>query len=99
MLLSSLTIGLGNGMSNGWIQTVGADLKPAEGGAQFLGTWNLLNGIGGALGPLVVGFVIQWTDTEVAAFGSAFIAAIGAAWYLLGAPETLIRPNEPKTLV
>jgi len=93
VLLSSIAIGFGNGMSNGWIQTVGADLKPSEGGPQFLGTWNLLNGLGGALGPLMVGLVVQCTNTEVAAFGSAIIAAAGGLWYQFGAPETLPRPD------
>ena len=89
MLLSSVAIGLGNGLSNGWIQTVGADLKPKVGGPQFLGNWNLLNGVGGALGPLAVGMVVQWTNTEVAALGSGIIGAAGGLWYVFVAPETL----------
>ena len=52
VLISALVLGLGNGMSNGWIQTVGADLAPEGFRPQFLGTWNLLMGIGTAVGPL-----------------------------------------------
>ncbi|WP_152193490.1 MFS transporter [Georgenia subflava] len=47
-------MGLGNGMSSGILMTLGSDVAPASGRAQFLGMWRVLQDSGGALGPLVV---------------------------------------------
>ena len=47
-------MGLGNGMSSGILMTLGSDVSPAQGRAQFLGMWRVFQDSGGALGPLVV---------------------------------------------
>ena len=50
---------MGNGLSNGWVQTVGADIAPRDTRAEFLGIWNFLHGSGLMVGPLLVGSVSQ----------------------------------------
>lgn len=47
-------LGFGNGMSSGILMTLGADVAPAHGRAQFLGMWRVLQDGGVALGPLIV---------------------------------------------
>lgn len=47
-------LGLGNGMSSGILMTLGSDVAPASGRAQFLGMWRVLSDTGAAAGPLIV---------------------------------------------
>ncbi|WP_341359349.1 MFS transporter [Georgenia sp. M64] len=47
-------LGLGNGMSSGILMTLGADVSPDRGRAQFLGLWRVLQDGGSAAGPLIV---------------------------------------------
>ena len=89
LLGAGLVLGMGMGMSNGWIQTVGADLAPAGSRPQFLGMWNLLMGLGTAIGPLAVGAIAQVRNVQVASMAAAIISAIGCAWYIFLGVETL----------
>ena len=50
----SMALGFGNGIGSGILMTLGADASPAQGRAQFLGLWRVLQDTGSALGPLVV---------------------------------------------
>ena len=84
-------------MSNGWIQTVGADLAPAGQRAQFLGMWNMLMGCGTAAGPVLIGAVAQWLSVGAACIVASRVSALGAVWYFLGAVETL--PTRAKEMV
>ncbi len=93
VLAAALVLGLGNGMSNGWIQTVGADLAPEGRRPQFLGVWNLLMGIGTAAGPAAIGAIAEWRDLATASLAAAAVALGGAAWYLLFDLETLPPPK------
>ena len=93
-LVAAVALGLGNGMSNGWIQTVGADLAPPGHRPQFLGMWNLLMGVGSTIGPLWCGLFVQWRSIDTAAWASAIATAVGATWYALLGAETLVR-DEP----
>ena len=92
VLISALVLGLGNGMSNGWIQTVGADLAPEGFRPQFLGTWNLLMGIGTAVGPLACGAIAQWLSVGIGALFAAVVAVAGAGWYAVGAERETLPP-------
>lgn len=89
VLIAALALGLGNGMSNGWVQTVGADLAPVGYRPQFLGMWNLLMGVGTAIGPTAVGLIAQVASLEIASLMAGAISLAGAAWYVWLAEETL----------
>ena len=95
VLLAALALGLGNGMSNGWIQTVGADLAPEGFRPQFLGMWNLLMGVGTAVGPTAVGAIAQLASLEIASLFVGMVSLAGAAWYVWAADETLISAKAP----
>jgi len=89
VIVSALLLGIGNGMSNGWIQTVGADLAPKGFRPQFLGVWNLLMGVGTAAGPMFVGAVAEWFSLSLGSIAAAAVAIFGALWYAFVAEETL----------
>jgi MFS family permease len=75
LVLVTILLGLGNGISSGVNMTIGADLAPAaEGRAQFLGAWRVLGDSGTAGGPLLVALV-----TGLATLGAAaiFCGAVG----------------------
>ncbi len=72
----AVILGFGNGISSGILMTLGADVAPATGRAQFLGVWRLFSDAGSVLGPAVL--------TAGAALGSLAagiwaMAALGAA--------------------
>ncbi|MCG7288265.1 MFS transporter [Cellulomonas sp. ACRRI] len=72
----AMVMGLGNGIGSGILMTLGADVAPPDGRAQFLGVWRVFQDSGAAAGPLVV--------SAVAAAGSlaAGIVTMGAAGLL-----------------
>jgi MFS family permease len=92
LVASSCLLGIGNGLSNGWIQTVGADLAPPGQRPHFLGYWSAGLNAGSAVGPLLVGIVSEHTGTDVTAavVVSAFVA-LGGLWYLFFGVETLVQ--------
>src|SRR5207249_1683042 len=53
----AVLMGVGNGLSNGLIMTLGADAAPREGRAEFLGAWRLCHDTGMLTGPLLISAV------------------------------------------
>ena len=88
LLVSALVLGVGNGMSNGWVQTVGVDLAPVGSRAQFLGVWNLLMGLGQTVGPLLVGGISQLLSIDFATAVICLVSTAGGLWYLFVGQET-----------
>ncbi|WP_045746380.1 MULTISPECIES: MFS transporter [Actinoplanes] len=76
LVLIAMLMGLGNGFSAGLMMTIGADVSPREGRAQFLSAWRLCSDVGAGGGPLLIG--------AVTAVGSLTAAAltVGAAGFL-----------------
>lgn len=92
LLAASVLVGVGNGLSNGWIQVVGADIAPPVSRAKFLGLWGFQFAVGTALGPLLVGGISDAEQsTSLAAGAVAAIALAGALHYVAFGPETLAR--------
>lgn len=86
-------LGFGNGFGAGTVMTVGADLSPRAAKASFLGIWQSIVNVGGALGPFLISGVTHiWGITAalwtVAILGLAcagwMILTIGSAYRLLG---------------
>ncbi|WP_245534383.1 MFS transporter [Xylanimonas cellulosilytica] len=50
----AMALGFGNGIGSGILMTLASDAAPAQGRAQFLGLWRVLQDTGSALGPLIV---------------------------------------------
>ncbi|WP_324197907.1 MFS transporter [Nocardia abscessus] len=75
---AAVLLGLANGMSNGLIMTVGADVAPDGQRAEFLGAWRLTHDIGMFAGPVAVGVISALTVLGGAAVALALTAAAGA---------------------
>ncbi|MGO4234762.1 MFS transporter [Pseudarthrobacter sp. YAF2] len=54
LLLASLLIGFGNGISSGLVMTLGADFSPDRGRGQFLGLWRFMADAGSTGGPVLL---------------------------------------------
>ncbi len=67
----AMLLGVGNGMGAGVVMTLGADVSPVRGRAQFLGIWRLFHDSGSAAGPLLLS-------------GTAAAVALGPAVAVLG---------------
>ncbi|MFD3464600.1 MFS transporter [Nocardia fluminea] len=74
----AVLLGFANGLSNGVIMTVGADVAPAGQRAEFLGAWRLTHDIGMFAGPIAVGAISAVTVLGVAA-GALAVAGVGGA--------------------
>lgn len=72
--IAGMLLGLANGIGNGLIMTVGADVAPPGKQAEFLGAWRLTHDIGMFTGPLAIGAI-----SALAALGAASIALAGSA--------------------
>ncbi|MER5837772.1 MFS transporter [Streptomyces sp. NPDC002130] len=68
----AVVMGIGNGLGNGVIMTLGADIAPPEERAEFLAAWRLTHDTGMFGGPLAIGLL-----AAVFPLGWAF-AALGA---------------------
>lgn len=79
----ALLSGLANGFGNGVIMTLGADVAPEDGRAEFLGAWRLTHDVGMAAGPGLV--------TAVAAAGGLAVAVLGAGVVSLAGAGALFR--------
>ena len=79
---AAVVMGVGNGLSNGWVLCVGADLAPPASRARFLGTWNLMMSVGNLGGPLLVGATAQVLSIDQAATAVGLLCLLGSAWYV-----------------
>ncbi|WP_433282116.1 MFS transporter [Pseudonocardia xinjiangensis] len=88
----AVVMGIGNGLSNGLIMTLGADAAPAEGRAEFLGAWRLCHDLGMLAGPAVVALVSAAAALAAATLAMGALAAVGAGVMARWVPR---RPPAP----
>ncbi|MFF2088166.1 MFS transporter [Nocardia sp. NPDC058176] len=98
----AVLLGFANGLSNGVIMTVGADVAPPGQRAEFLGAWRLTHDIGMFAGPIAVGAISAVTVLGAAAVAMSVAGVGGAAamyrWFPgLPAPQTSVREPAPKS--
>ncbi|MFI1241308.1 MFS transporter [Nocardia salmonicida] len=96
----AVLLGFANGLSNGVIMTVGADVAPPGQRAEFLGAWRLTHDIGMFAGPIAVGAISAVTVLGAAA-GALAVAGLGGAaamyrWFP-GRPVATVAVPEQKT--
>ncbi|MEV4626900.1 MFS transporter [Micromonospora sp. NPDC049523] len=75
----AMLMGLGNGLSSGLIMTLGADVSPAAGRAQFLGAWRLCADLGNGGGPLLIAAVLTIGPLTAAVLTMAGVGAAAVA--------------------
>jgi MFS family permease len=90
----AMLMGLGNGMSSGLIMTLGADVSPGVGRAQFLGAWRLCADLGTGSGPLLISAVLSVGSLGAAIVVMAGVGAVAAAVLQRGSTH---RPSTRRT--
>jgi MFS family permease len=93
LLLVSMLIGLGNGLSSGLMMTLGADLAPPGATGEFLGIWRLIGDVGAVSGPLAVGAVAAAAGLS----GGAWVLSM-AGWIAVGTLAGLVRETRVQPL-
>jgi len=86
-----ILMGLGNAISSGYVATLGSDLAPTDGRAEFLGMWQFIVNIGVTAGPLALGGLTAVASVGVAASILGVIGLAGSVYIALVVPETLVR--------
>lgn len=74
----AILMGVGNGFGNGVIMTLGADVAPEEGRAEFLAAWRLTHDAGFLLGPLSIASVVAFAPLSAAILTVSGLSATGA---------------------
>ena len=96
LMLAALVIGIGNGMSSGIISMMGVDCSPpAPNSGRFMGIWAVLDDTGGALGPFLVGVMVQEASVFRASTGIGALAACSTAFFWLVVKETNEQRSRP----
>jgi MFS family permease len=90
-------LGISNGVSAGIFVTVGADLSPTVGRAQFLSGWRVFGDIGTALGPGVISLVTLFAPLSVAALALGVIGIAGGLRFVTQMPHRgALPPSVPQ---
>ncbi len=76
----AVAMGIGSGLGSGLVMTLGADVAPLEGRAQFLGAWRLLALVGANGGPLLVSLVATLAGLALACVGVGGLVVLGGLW-------------------
>jgi MFS family permease len=91
LLAVGLIAGLGNGLSSGFVLTMGTDLAPKDNPGEFLGVWRLISDTGGASGPIAIGGIAQILTLGAASVATAGIGVFGAFMLIFVVKETMTR--------
>lgn len=75
----AVVLGIGNGLGNGVIMTLGADVAPPATRAEFLAAWRLTHDAGMCLGPFVIGVVAAVAPLGVAVAMLGLVSGAGGA--------------------
>lgn len=91
-----VVLGLGNGLSSGIVMTLGADLSPDVGRAQFLAGWRVFSDVGTSIGPLIIAAVTRLATLGISSLTLALIGVLGAAQLAHLLPRSgQLPPSEP----
>jgi MFS family permease len=91
----AVLMGVGNGLSNGVIMTLGADAAPVDARAEFLGAWRLCHDLGMLAGPAAIAMVSAAAALGAAALAMGAVAGVGAAAMARWVPR---RPPRPRAI-
>ena len=96
LMVAGIIAGLGNGLSSGFVLTMGADLSPKDNPSEFIGVWRLISDGGGAAGPNILGPLTGAFSLATAALVTSGVGVFGAVLLLFGVRETFRRRDEPE---
>lgn len=87
----TIVIGLGNGLSSGFLLTMGADLAPRDDPAAFLGSWRTLTTGGSAAAPLLFSAIAVVAPLPIAMACMGALGIAGIAGFLRWVPRYVKR--------
>lgn len=93
LLLGSLLIGFGNGISSGLIMTLGADFSPDRGRGQFLGLWRFIADAGGTGGPVLLSGVTAVASLGAGVWATGVLGFAAAVVFAITIPRLKHRRN------
>lgn len=96
LMLAALVLGAGNGLGNGVIMTIGADMAPPDTRAEFLAVWRLMHDVGFFAGPLTVSGVAVLAPLAVAVASMSALSAVGAAIFARYLPTPPLTEDGPQ---
>jgi len=76
----AVLMGVGSGLGSGVVMTLGADVAPVLGRAQFLGAWRLVSLVGLNGGPLLVSAVATAAGLAAACVAVGCLVVVGGLW-------------------
>jgi MFS family permease len=91
LALVTLMMGIGNGLGNGLVMTLGADVAPLEDRAEFLAVWRLSHDSGMAAGPTLVSAVSAFGSPVAGIVAVGGLALVGAGIYARAIPRYVPR--------
>ena len=80
VIVASIVMGVGNGLTSGSMLTLASDLAPADAQGPFIAGINLMSSGGLFAGPFLVGWLADISGINVSAYGLATILFAGVAW-------------------
>ncbi|WP_284755314.1 MFS transporter [Arthrobacter sp. efr-133-R2A-120] len=93
LLLASLLIGFGNGISSGLIMTLGADFSPEKGRGQFLGLWRFISDAGATGGPVLLSALTAGVSLAAGVWATGVLGVAAAAVFAVVLPKLKHRRN------
>jgi MFS family permease len=88
VVLATVVVGMGNGMSAGTLLTYGSDLAPRDDPGPFLAGLNVMSNVGRVIGPLIVGWSADAIGLGASAVALAVVLAAAVVWLSLVVGET-----------
>ncbi|KRE79522.1 MFS transporter [Arthrobacter sp. Soil763] len=93
LLLASLLIGFGNGISSGLNMTLGADFSPDRGRGQFLGIWRFMADAGATGGPVLLSGITALVSLGAGVAATGVLGFAAAAVFAVTIPRLRHRRN------
>ncbi|WP_445153567.1 MFS transporter [Arthrobacter sp. Hor0625] len=93
LLLASLLIGFGNGISSGLNMTLGADFSPDRGRGQFLGIWRFMADAGATGGPVLLSGITALVSLGAGVAATGVLGFAAAAVFAITIPRLRHRRN------
>ncbi len=88
IIVASLVMGVGNGLTSGTMLTLATDMAPADAQGPYIAGQTLMGNFGLFVGPVIVGWLADVAGLDISAYGLATILLAGVLWMAFIVGET-----------